>query len=839
MVCTHPELIHLHGELSRRKDKRLELATKKRAFEVANLHKRRKLDEDGTWSWWKLARDELQTEMIAETNRKRRRLERDRRAVERPQPVRRIPQPPTELLLSPPTLRKVIKADPFNIKPQHTKREDRVSKRNGLAGHFSTAIDRPSSLAYPELATLNSSDVRSDLDLLASFKRPAQPPPAQPMFDGHPIGHGLPNRINTPNAMIPPSMPPNMYDHPYGAPPPPMNDNFAPFGAPGGRSIVSQSNMHPQGLSPYANAPSLGPGPGMGQGGRPGSSAGPSSAGPSRPYHIHRPPSPIMSNQPALGHGAHGSSPFTQAGMGPIEREQEMLLHSRPSSSFNDGGQPQGPPPGYGRRSPSPSGSMHAGSSLGRVHGMGYDDRVPVKVNFRDEREREALLNSKDPEIQHALMNSKDPEVRQFMADRDRNMSMHAEAEYMSRLNRSSKDEVLDRHFPPNGPYRDQDIMMDRVMDRDMRQSFGPTSEREKERLRREEMYKHNVPHHYRQPNHHHHHHKPHHHHVVHHHHVRQSSNATPASTSPRQANLSPRMSRGEPAENGVYNRALPPQSHPPPPPSHPTEAINLSSKGPPPSSVPWKGEDVQGRDYRDSRKINSRPPSGPPLLPGDERERDRHIPVPFAMGSSQPSSAVHSNGPSSTSSPRPAWNTTDHDDNYRSGTHPPPPGSPGHRFASSTSQMHPLGRNGSHVPAGSSGPQSPPRSRAYRPPSPSIVPPGPTRSPTRYRERSSPPMNHSKIIRPGSPSLPVPGRPASATSPPAPSSGPPPIDVMKNGTKPSSPDVTRSNGSGVLISSTPRLIGTHIEKSALSPRLSSNTSPPKMSVPQIVDSHS
>jgi hypothetical protein len=33
-----------------------------------------------------LARDELQTTMVAETNRKRRKLERDRRAAEKPQP---------------------------------------------------------------------------------------------------------------------------------------------------------------------------------------------------------------------------------------------------------------------------------------------------------------------------------------------------------------------------------------------------------------------------------------------------------------------------------------------------------------------------------------------------------------------------------------------------------------------------------------------------------------------------------------------------------------------------------------------------------------------------------
>ena len=33
-----------------------------------------------------LARDELQTTMVAETNRKRRKLERDRRVAEKPQP---------------------------------------------------------------------------------------------------------------------------------------------------------------------------------------------------------------------------------------------------------------------------------------------------------------------------------------------------------------------------------------------------------------------------------------------------------------------------------------------------------------------------------------------------------------------------------------------------------------------------------------------------------------------------------------------------------------------------------------------------------------------------------
>jgi cytochrome c-type biogenesis protein CcmH/NrfG len=70
-----------------------------RSYEVINATKRRKADEDGVWSWWKvrfsfllnqevyssqvqLTVDE-QTEMIAETNCKRRKLERERRALER------------------------------------------------------------------------------------------------------------------------------------------------------------------------------------------------------------------------------------------------------------------------------------------------------------------------------------------------------------------------------------------------------------------------------------------------------------------------------------------------------------------------------------------------------------------------------------------------------------------------------------------------------------------------------------------------------------------------------------------------------------------------------------
>jgi hypothetical protein len=82
----HPEMIHLQKELSKRRDKRLELASRKRSYEVANATTRRKADEAGLWSWWKAAKTTLQTDMISETSRKRRKLERERRASERPPP---------------------------------------------------------------------------------------------------------------------------------------------------------------------------------------------------------------------------------------------------------------------------------------------------------------------------------------------------------------------------------------------------------------------------------------------------------------------------------------------------------------------------------------------------------------------------------------------------------------------------------------------------------------------------------------------------------------------------------------------------------------------------------
>ncbi|KZS88605.1 hypothetical protein SISNIDRAFT_258049 [Sistotremastrum niveocremeum HHB9708] len=82
----HPEMIHLQNELEKRRERRKELADKKRKYEEEAVELKRRVDGNGILAWWKHERDELQSEMMADTNRKRRRLERERRLVERPLP---------------------------------------------------------------------------------------------------------------------------------------------------------------------------------------------------------------------------------------------------------------------------------------------------------------------------------------------------------------------------------------------------------------------------------------------------------------------------------------------------------------------------------------------------------------------------------------------------------------------------------------------------------------------------------------------------------------------------------------------------------------------------------
>jgi len=52
-AAVHPEMQYLQKEMTKRRDKRLELASQKRSYEIMNATKRRKADES-VWSWWKV-----------------------------------------------------------------------------------------------------------------------------------------------------------------------------------------------------------------------------------------------------------------------------------------------------------------------------------------------------------------------------------------------------------------------------------------------------------------------------------------------------------------------------------------------------------------------------------------------------------------------------------------------------------------------------------------------------------------------------------------------------------------------------------------------------------------
>lgn len=51
---THPEFLHYQKELSSRRDKRIDLATRKRELEITAIVKKRRVNEACVWSWWKV-----------------------------------------------------------------------------------------------------------------------------------------------------------------------------------------------------------------------------------------------------------------------------------------------------------------------------------------------------------------------------------------------------------------------------------------------------------------------------------------------------------------------------------------------------------------------------------------------------------------------------------------------------------------------------------------------------------------------------------------------------------------------------------------------------------------
>ncbi|KAF5332298.1 hypothetical protein D9611_008066 [Ephemerocybe angulata] len=207
----HPEMLHLLAESTKRRDKRLELANKKRFYEIAGIGKRRRPEDRATWSGGRcFERDHLQTDMISETNRKRRKLEREHRAAEPPQPSAYLSIVVQELQLTSekfaaslchrhlfppaPSLRKIITTLPFS---------------NGYSKQKLEYPFQSSDLVYPELTVLSSADVSQDLELLLQIRR-------------HSSYDSRHHRSSMMNAASPSSQPagfepPTHYD-PYGRP---------------------------------------------------------------------------------------------------------------------------------------------------------------------------------------------------------------------------------------------------------------------------------------------------------------------------------------------------------------------------------------------------------------------------------------------------------------------------------------------------------------------------------------------------------------------------------------------------------------------------------------------
>ncbi|KAF9485623.1 hypothetical protein BDN70DRAFT_870920 [Pholiota conissans] len=801
----HPELQHLQKELSKRRDKRLELASRKRSYEVANAVTRRNTDESNIWSWWMFTRDDLQTEMIAETSRKRRKLERERRAIERPQPIRRIPHPMDVMNppLPPPSLRKIIKSYPFG-----SRKHNKADTHHHHHRHSHHHSHYPKNLVYPEISTLSASDIQSDLDFLSQNRRNSgfdqhqpQPLPHQPHYPLQmPRNGSMMGGIGRPimqNGMPPPmqAQPPQM-----GPPPGPM--------------------MHPQhhgmGYEPYGDiAPTFGPSgaPGRvrdqyGPSGPPGSSRDGMNA------YSNYPPGPSGRPPPGMPmsmahHGYPGEHEMSTMAPSPNNGGGHQILPNHPyfgqgSMGPGAGGSSHGPPPSSSHMSAHHPGSsgmktgmgMNGRRSVSPVHGM--NGGVGPKTNggwmgmgnfqgaggvgkgggdwIHEDEERERVVRERD--MRDRKRDEREKEKEQQQQQRDREMDRaRREREYNDQeRDRQREHQHLHRQPSIHGSSSHSHLPHLHGSNAGGPPPSGPAA---------------NHPH-----SHNHHHHRMHHHHVLHNHHPQQPQHASsmPLTDAAPPITHSPRSTR----EYGSSRPPLQGPMHSGPGQVHPTELIMLSSdnkrqpsghwpnkltdeREPPPpplhsSIVDYRDRDrdimTRERNERDARKMHSGRHSTGPAMPPLEDRGDRPMAMPFVMASSHTmqqtaagiSSGSHINGSglsSSTSSPRgapPSWNAPGGmDDSYRVSSSAPPPsgymGSPhdahmrspvqGHRYAASS---------GGHAPTplgGRIGNSSSTSGIHHRMASPPLPPPGRSRPPQSPSYPPAPTAHRSPVTSP------------------------------------------------------------------------------------------
>ena len=228
--------------------------------------------------------------MVSEHKRKYRRLERDRRALGQPQPgesnflpqtrtisismsVRHIPTVPRDVP-PPPTLRQIVKSFPYPGNRLTSKKRDHAT---GNAIPF----------VYPELSTLSSTDIQTDLDYLYQNRRAP--------FDPHSHRMGMSMSVSGPQ--LGPANPP-MAPMQHGA-----YDAYAMNGDGGGLpQYTSGSRMPPPAPSQYHQQQ-------------------------------HQPPQVLQSFPPASGrsqlHSSHPQTPSSlhhhTQGQFPIEQEMSLV----------------------------------------------------------------------------------------------------------------------------------------------------------------------------------------------------------------------------------------------------------------------------------------------------------------------------------------------------------------------------------------------------------------------------------------------------------------------------------------------------------------------------------
>lgn len=659
---THPELHYIQEELTKRRDKRLTLAERKRRYEVHTLERKRKEEEASIWDNWEHTRDRLQTEMMAETNRKRRKLERERRAAERPMPVRRFPVPIRDPPPAP-SLREIVNTTPLPsrlaqlisgtikkpptdsaINPTLTSR-----LRFGLNGLGLNAT------AHPDLPTPSPADIAADLEYIFQHRRaglgyPYSIFPVAPGVGFPAVGPGIgPGMGFGPSAGGTTTGYNNIPGVPFGMNGFPTGETYTTGVGPG----ITQPGPVP----PPATGTSVPPphnhvgmtGPGVG----PADSAGfgqpspmgilqPSAGretvyptgpgGPSTPGRIPRPSGPPVDREwdqaqreRELVAREHDRELAQQRDREMRERERLGEVNSRGRDrEFGPHAAPGYQTSGWNSR---PSGSADWGLSDRRRDDDIMDrDREKDLVDRGDRDKSQVQLGSTPAprsQNQHPHSHSHHPHSAQSPHPHISHSNHQAHSQPHTHLHHQHQHPHFRSHSPhPNLHTQHQ---------------HGPTGA---------------APHHHHVGQHHH----RHHHHILHNHHT---------SGSELRIGLTSGVSVEGPGIRSGQGHQTPTM-----------EIINLSAN--PSSKTHWKREESK---YGGGSIPGSRPSSTHPPFPAYD-ERDRPVATPFVLGPSQ-------NTVSATSSPRHNWTHGEGGSSVTAGGHgnafPPPeryhspvPGGPG-----------------------------------------------------------------------------------------------------------------------------------------------------------------